>query len=91
MVGVIVEVNTMSEEHFNIMRNSPYASTTVYVELEEGTEMAIIHEFHDLDHEERIDRQAIFLNEKGLDIAHTYQPRDFTTGRFVKRVQIFGA
>lgn len=80
----------MSEDDFNIMRNSPYASTTHTVELEEGVDLHIIQEFHDLDHNERMDREAVFLGEHGLDIAHTYQPRSHNTGRFQKRVQIFG-
>lgn len=79
----------MAQDSFDVQRNSPYSSTTHAVELDEDVNLYIIQEFHDLDHNERMDREAIFLGEKGMDIAHTYQPRDHRTGRFVKRVQIF--
>ena len=79
---------------FNIMRGSPYASTTYTVELNENVNLYIIQEFHDLDHSERMDREALFMygpGPYGMDIAHTYQPRDHRTGRFAPRVQLFGA
>jgi len=87
----------MAQDSFDVQRNSPYSSTTHIVELGDDAELIIIQEFHDLDHYERMDREAIFLGGRGvvdamgMDIAHTYQPRDFRTGRFAKRVQIFGA
>lgn len=81
----------MAQDSFDVQRNSPYSSTTHAVELDEDVNLYIIQEFHDLDHYERMDREAIFLGENGMDIAHTYQPRDHRTGRFTKRVQIFGA
>jgi len=79
----------MAQDSFDLQRDSPYSSTTHAVELDKDVDLYIIQEFHDLDRFERMDREALFVGDRGMDIAHTYQPRDHTTGRFVKRVRIF--
>jgi len=86
--------DNMRLDYHNGCSHGLYVSHTVEVPLDSEGEvnLAIIQEMHDAENG-GMSRQAIFLGyePKLVEIAMDYQPRDWRTGRFTKRVAVFRA